>query len=270
MIIISTMVQITEVHLSEAAKMLGKQILDSVAGGRQAMLLSDQSYLHRFALGSVNRDVNMKWVQKLKIEMSHLIMARERTTLTACIDLREVQRAVEEQTGATDFQATLLDGQHRFMALKELYEENPTCKYDFWVQVYIVSSENEMMRLIEDFDKRLIISAKDKKVMEDRRLFSEAFSSLVPKGHHHRRCVTGTINHKVLREEAIMNVIQKGLTKEKLMELMQGSAKEYKQVYEMNPPKPNSVLAKVIEDTKLYQLVAWESGEWIRKMFTSY
>ncbi len=80
-------------HLQEAAKLLGKQLLDSVINGRQALLLSDQSYLQRLALGSVNRDVNPKWVAKLKTEMSRLVMARERTTISACMDLREVERA---------------------------------------------------------------------------------------------------------------------------------------------------------------------------------
>lgn len=250
-------------HLQEAAKLLGKQLLDSVVNGRQALLLSDQSYLQRLALGSVNRDVNPKWVAKLKTEMSRLVMARERTTISACIDLREVQRAIEEQNGGADFKAVVLDGQHRVTCLKELLEEHPTMKYDFWLQIYIVSSEIEMLQLIEDFDKRLTISAKDKKTMNDRHMFTETFLQLVPKSHHHRRCVTGVLNHKTLRDEKVVEALQKIKDQASLKARFLAVAKKYKDAYDENPPKASSVMAQVMNDTKLYFLMNWDRAEWI-------
>jgi hypothetical protein len=253
-------------HLEEAAKLLGKNMLDSVVCGRQALLLSDQSYLHRLALGSVNRDVNPKWVAKLKTEMSRLVMARERTLISACIDLREVQRAMEEQNGAVDFKAVVLDGQHRVTCLNELLADHPTMKYEFWLQIYIVSSEIEMMQLIDDFDKRLVISAKDKKVMQDRHTFTETFLELVPKSHHHRRCVTGVLNHKTLREEKVVEALQNVESKQKLREGFMRIAERYKSVHDKSPPKATSVMAKVVEDTKLYFLIEWEKPEWIYEL----
>lgn len=258
------MTTITAEHLNEAAKLLGKKLLDSVPEGRQALLLSDQSYLYRLALGSVNRDVNTKWVAKLKNEMSHLIMARERTCISVCIDVRNVMRVVEEQSGTNDFHAIILDGQHRVSAMKELLQSHPTSKFEFWLQVYIVSSEIEMHQLIEDLDRKLPISAKDKKTIEDRRGFSEALLELIPKTHHHRRCVTGTLNHKVLRNPEIVEAL-KDMTKDQLMLRMRMVADMYKGIYQKSPPKTNSVMAKVVEDTKLYQMIEWETAEWIYK-----
>lgn len=257
------MMTVNAEHLTEAAKLLGKQLLDSVSGGRQALLLTDQSYLHRLGLGSVNRDVNIKWVAKLKTEMSRLVMARERTTISACIDLRDVQRAMEEQEGAADFKAIVLDGQHRVTCLNELYADHPTMKYDFWLQLYVVSSEMEMLQLIEDFDKRLVISSKDKKTMQDRHKFTESFLELVPKSLHHRRCVTGVLNHKMLRDEKVVEALQKiGPLRDRFLRV----AESYKSSYERSPPKATSVMAKVIEDTKLYFLIAWEKDDWIQEL----
>lgn len=255
---------VTHEHLTEAARLLGKGLIDHVTGGRQALLLTDQSYLNRLALGSVNRDVNPKWVSKLKAEMSRLIMSRERTLITACIDLREVQRVIEEQNGATDFKASILDGQHRITCLKELFEEHPTMKYDFWLQIYIVSSDIEMMQLISDFDKRLVISAKDKKTMQDRHTFVESFLELIPRSHHHRRCITGIRNHKALRDDVVVNALQKSVTsKDTLQNRFRAVAEKYKESYDKSPPKNTSVLAKLIDDTKLYFLIDWEGSDWI-------
>lgn len=253
---------ITAEHLQEAAKLLGKQLLDSVPLGRQALLLSDQSYLHRLGLGAVNRDVNAKWVAKLKPEMTRLVMARERTTISACIDLREVKRAIEEQNGAADFKAVVLDGQHRVTCLTEMLAEHPTLRYDFWLQIYIVSSELEMMQLIEDFDKRLVITAKDKKTMQDRHMFTDTFLKLVSKVHHHRRCVTGVLNNKTLRDEKVVEALQ-NIDPADLAKRFMAVAEKYKAKYEANPPKPTSVVAKVVEDTKLYFLTEYERPEWI-------
>ncbi len=262
------MMTISAEHLAEAAKLLGKQMLDTVICGRQALLLSDQSYLPRLAFGSVNRDVNPKWVAKLKTEMGRLVMSRERTLISACIDLREVQRAMEEQEGATDFKAIVLDGQHRVTCLNELLAEHPTMKYEFWLQIYIVSSEIEMMQLIDDFDKRLVISAKDKKIMSDRHAFTETFLHMVPKAHHHRRCITGVLNHKTLRDEKVVEALQK-FTKETLRERFLAVANQYKDVYEKSPPKSTSVMAKVVEDTKLYFLIEWDKDGWIHEVLNT-
>jgi hypothetical protein len=250
-------------HIEEATRLLGKKMLDYVDGGRQALLLTDQTYLCRFGLGAVNRDVNFKWVDKLKMEMMRLAGSRERTTITVCINLVDIQQAIEEQNGASDFKSTILDGQHRVEALKQLYEDNPGMKYEFYCMVYIVSKENEMMKLIEDFDKRLIISTKDKKVMQSRSVFMEAFLAHIPNEHHHRRCITGTKNHKLLREEVIVQAMEAITTKEEMVQRMENTIQKYKQIYDRERPKSTSILAKVIEDSKFYPLITWEKGLWI-------
>lgn len=120
-----------------------------------------------------------------------------------------------------------------------------------------------MLQLIDDFDKRLIISTKDKKTMQDRHTFVESFMEMIPKIHHHRRCVTGIRNHKALRESAVVDALQKAPSKKELQEKFRCLSEKYKEKYEKSPLKQSSVLARVIEDTKLYFLIEWEKTEWI-------
>ena len=254
-------------YFDEAAKYLGRSIIDPGDKTRQALVLTDASFLDRYTLGSVNRNVNVQWVSEIKEEMRQLHERKERTVCTACIDVRHIKGALEDPEAARDFKAVLLDGQHRFSALSELCREDEKYKaYSFWVVLYIVQSDEEMEQLLRDMDKRIVFTEDDVVTIDVRMRFIKAFKELTA-GQETRRCITGTINHPVLRDPKITEALRR-LPKDAIISLIQKSAAEYKEKFEQSRLK-KSALLDVIEKTKLYQLIEWQSGFWIREMLAT-
>lgn len=258
--------QIDPKYFDEAAKYLGKSIVDQGEKTRQALILTDASYLERYTLGSVNRNINPQWVSEIKTEMRKLYDRKERTTCTACIDVRHIKGALEDPEAAKDFKAIVLDGQHRFSALCELIKEDPKySSYSFWVVLYLVQSDEEMEQLLRDMDKRIVFTDDDVVTIDVRMRFIKAFKELTV-GQETRRCVTGTLNHPVLRDPKITEVLRK-LPKDAIKSMISKTAYEYKNKFEQSRLK-KSALLDVIERTKLYQLIEWQSGMWIREMLS--
>lgn len=255
-------------HFDEAAKYLGRQIIDAGDNTRQALILSDASYISRFTLGSVNRNINPAWKDEMKKTIKQLHERKERYTAVACIDVRHVQGAIEDPDAAHDFKAIILDGQHRMEALKELCLEDPAYRtYSFWMILYLVQSDDEMHQLLIDLDKRQAFSEEDTTAVTLRLRFIQAFKELT-EGQETRRCVTGTLNHPVLRDSDILSQLKKH-TKQSLKSLMLKCASEHKKSYEQSCLPSKGALAQTIQITKLYQLVNWQSGLWIREMLAS-
>lgn len=254
-----------EKYFDEAASYLAKQILDPGHRNRQALILSDGKHLHKFGLGSVNRNINSAWKEHMKTVMRDLFEKKERTTCIACIDARHVKSAMEDSEAAAEFKAIILDSQHRLTALKELIEEDDKYKsYEFWVILYIVQSDEEMHKLLQDIDQRKPFDEDDEIVVNVRMRFIKAFKELTP-GQETRRCVTGTLNHNVLRDPEIMEKL-KLYGREDLKKLILKSAEAYKAKFEA-AKLGKSALLDTILTTKLYQLIDWQSGAWIREMF---
>jgi hypothetical protein len=252
-------------HFDEAAKYLGRQIIDPGENTRQALILTDASYLSRYTLGSVNRNINPAWKDEMKRTIRQLHERKERFTGVACIDVRHIKGAMDDPEAAYDFKAIILDSQHRMEALKELCTEDPTFRtYSFWMILYIVQSDDEMHQLLIDLDKRQAFSEEDTTAVTLRLRFIQAFKELTT-SQETRRCVTGTLNHPILRESDVLNRL-KGHTVQSLRSLMQKCASEYKERYEQSRLPARSALAETIAHTKLYQLINWQSGLWIREM----
>jgi hypothetical protein len=231
---------------------------------KQALCLSNMDYLEKFTLGSINRDINIKWVQEIKKNLLHMHAINRRTTITLCIDVRDIQIALTDPEAAKDFKAVICDGQHRVNTLKELKKENPEMKYEFWLVVYVIESEDEMKKLLFDLDKRLDITPSDKKQIEIRKTFITAFTKLT-EGHDKRRCVQRTKNHAILRNEEVIRALSH-LTEEHMRVKIIECSEYYKKDYEDAGIAKISPIYIVIEATKLYQLVNWQSGAWIKKM----
>lgn len=254
-------------YFDEAAKYLGKSIIDQGENTRQALVITDASYLDKYTLGSVNRNINNQWVTQIKESMKQLYERKERTICTACIDVRHVKGALEDPDAAKEFKAILLDGQHRFTALNELCKEDKKYKsYSFWVVLYIVQNDEEMEQLLRDMDKRIVFTDDDVVTIDVRMRFIKAFKELTT-GNETRRCVTGTMNHPILRDPKITEVLRK-LPKEAIKSMISKTGNEYKEKFEHSRIK-KSALLDVIEKTKLYQLIEWQSGLWIREMLLS-
>jgi hypothetical protein len=251
-------------YFDEAAKFLGKNIIDNGEHTRQALIVTDATFLDRYTLGSINRNINPQWVSEIKASMRQLYERKERTMCTACIDVRHVKGAIEDPEAARDFKAVLLDGQHRFSALFELCKEDDKYKtYEFWVVLYLVQNDEEMEQLLRDMDKRIVFTDDDVVTIDVRMRFIKAFKELTA-GQETRRCVTGTLNHPVLRDPKITEILRK-LPKEAIKSMIAKTAYEYKDKFEQSRLK-KSALLDVIEKTKLYQMIEWQSGMWIREM----
>lgn len=252
-------------YYDEAAKFLGKHICDSGEQTRQMMILSDCSFIDKFTFGSVNRDIDPDWVNEMKKVMKNLYEKRERTTCVACIDVRHIKGALEDTEAAQEFKALIIDSQHRITALKELCEEDAKYKsYSFWVVLYIVQSDEEIEQLLKDMDKRRPFNDDDMVTVDVRLRFIQAFKE-VTVGCETRRCVTGTINHPVLRDLKVLETLKKH-TKNEIKSFIQKAALEHRQRFEQANLAPKTALCETINHTKMYQLVDWQSGMWIREM----
>ena len=175
---------------------------------KQALCLSNLDYLDKFTLGSINRNINIKWVKEMKTSLIEMHAIERRTTIMVCIDIRDIQIALTDLEAAKEFKALICDGQNRVTALKELKKENPDMQYKFWLVVYIIQSEDEMKKLLFDLDKRLDITPSDKKQIEIRQNFINAFSKLT-QNFDKKRCVQRTKNHAILRNEDIIRALSK-------------------------------------------------------------
>jgi hypothetical protein len=252
-------------YFDEAAKYLGKQVLDPGHNTRQALILSDASHLHKFTLGSINRNVNPDWKLEMKKELKTLHVKKERTTFVACIDVRYIKGALEDPEAAQDFKAIILDGQHRICSLRELVSEDASFKdYEFWVVLYIIQNDEEMEQLLKDLDKRIAFNLDDIVTIDVRMRFIKAFKELTV-GQESRRCITGTINHNVLRDSDVLNEIKK-FNKSEIKALILKSAEQYKSKFEMAKLHKGALLDTIMK-TNLYNLIDWQSGSWIREMF---
>ena len=250
-------------YCDEAAKYLGKRFLDY--SNRQCIVLSDATYIDRLELFSINRNVNAAWVTEMKKVIMNLFENRERFTMTVCIDLRHIKSALEDPEAARDFKGLVVDGQHRFVALQQLCAENSKYKnYEFWIQIYLVQNDQEIYDLLKNLDKRLSFTTEDTNIVDARIKFIKAFRQLIPESEQHRRCVTGTCNHSVLRDDTIIRQL-KVLGVHDIKSLIEKTAREYKDKFEQAKLNKGA-LQTTIMASKQYQLIEWTSGDWIRRM----
>lgn len=246
--------------LDQALGYISEKVLD--VNSKQALCLSNLNFLDRMTLGSINRNINPSWVSEMKKSILDMQQIQRRTTITVCIDIRDIEIALTE--GGEDFKVVIIDAQHRWLAMKEIKQENPDFEYQFWLVVYIVNSEEETKKLLFDLDRRLDITPNDKQQIQIRQRFIDAFS-LLTRNHEKRRCIQRSKNLPILRDPDIMRVLHK-MNLEEIKEKIKECALHYKQEFiEADLPK-HSALYLTINDTKLYQLIHWQSGSWIKKM----
>lgn len=249
-------------NLNIALGLLSEKTYD--VSNKQALCLSSMEYIDRFALGSINRDINAEWVKEMKRSIIEMASVGRRTTVTVCIDVRDIQIALTDQEAGSEFKAVIVDSQHRWSAMKELKRENPLMEYRFWLVVYVVHNEDDMKQLFLDLDKRLDITPSDKEQIAIRKRFVNAFSELTDE-HEKRRCVQRTKNLPILRDQEVMRALAR-LTTSDIKTRIQTVAEKYKREFETADLPKTSVLYQVINDTKLYQLIHWQSGSWVKEM----
>lgn len=253
-------------NLNIALGLLSEKTYD--VSNKQALCLSSLEYINRFTLGSINRDINTEWVKEMKRSIIEMASVGRRTTVTVCIDVRDIQIALTDQEAGNEFKAVIIDSQHRWTAMQELKKENPLMEYKFWLIVYVVHNEDDMKQLFLDLDKRLEITTSDKEQISVRKRFVNAFSDLTEE-HEKRRCVQRTKNLPVLRDQEVMRALSR-LTTAEIKTKIQNIAEKYKREFESADLPKTSVLYQVINGTKLYQLIHWQSGSWVKEMLGIY
>ena len=139
----ATMQSVNTSHLVCAAEYLGTHILHRNEG-KQALVLSNNNFIDMLQLHELNRDIDAVWVQSMKNEILKNVLSGEAMTLTVVIDVREVKRYInneEHEVGEEPgFKAFIVDGQHRWMAMKELVKEIPSISFPVYLMVYMVQS----------------------------------------------------------------------------------------------------------------------------------
>ena len=189
------------------------RVLDVADGGTQALGISDFTKLDAMKLGSMNRNVNAQWVADLvKTMFQELHTKRERTMLTLCIDLTQVSAALVDEEARASFCAVILDGQHRWSAMKAIREAYPGTNIPFWVTVHLVHSDAEQQDIIAKLDRRSNITDIDRMVMESRKRFKDALMCAVGPSNLRRHCFIEAADHAVLREPRISAALARRVT----------------------------------------------------------
>ena len=215
-----------------ALEFVSTRVLDISAGGAQALCLSDLTRLDRLALGSVNRNVNLGWARELVQTMfTQLHTTQERTTLTVCIDVTQLQAALEDPEARERFQASILDGQHRFTALQLIKAERPDVVFQFWLVVHIVRSDAEQQQLITRLDRRLQITDADHQIIEARKLFKDALVLITGPEHTRKHAFLEAANHAVLRDPRVSSELARVRDVARFRELLARCALDYKPLW---------------------------------------
>lgn len=233
----------------------------------QAMCLSSAKYCELYDLSSINRNVDMVWVKEIKKSIIQMEKDKIMTTISVCIDLIDIYSSFEDLDAARHFKAMIIDGQHRVEAMKQLCREDPTFNYQFFLNVYICNDSNHMQELFLNLNKHLPVSQVNIDEKDTRKRFVDAFSRCTINCND-RRCVQRTKNHPILRDQNVMTKLST-MTVAQIEEAIYAIAKQYEEEFKNTQKlKPTSMVYKTIKVTKMYQLVDWEEGNWIKRMLS--
>ena len=231
------------------------------------MIDSDHTYIDRFAIHELNRNVDMAWVSQMKIEIMKTVMAEECMTLTLAIDKRQIETAMNEPDGHDQggFKAIILDGQHRWEAMRHLKEEVPGLSFNIWLIVYIVNNDAEILHRLETLNKRRAFSQADNDKIAVTQQFLEAFERLHTPSNQTRRCVVKVRKSRILKSDTFI-AKHRTTTVEDFIARMIDISLQYKELWHSYEEKTRkSVLNDVIRNTKLYQL-ADDTCNWLKEL----
>lgn len=260
----ASVADVSAADLAQALAWLGNVVYCNESGTKQAFLCSDVSYIGRFDLDPANRNINPEWVREMKKEVLMLHSQNEIMTLTAAIDKRNIAAFIEAKNSGEDlgmFKAILLDGQHRWSALKQLRDEQPGVPFRFFLTVYVVEDDEEIKKRLMQLNKRREFTSSDAAEVDGRLRFLKVWNA-VTLGNENRVCVRRIRNNELLRKVSVIKALMhmnEDAIRSKIMEI----AQKYKQEYEgSNERVKRSVVGQVIRATGLYQLID-ANGAWI-------
>jgi folylpolyglutamate synthase/dihydropteroate synthase len=257
---------VTSEHVEFAARWLGKSMLSM--NPTQVLLESDDSYIDKFAIHELNRNVDMAWVSQMKIEMLKTIMVQECMTLTLAIDVRLIATAMEQGEGDGEsegvmeegkeeggFKGIILDGQHRWEAMKQLKQELPNAKFKIWLIVYIVNNDQEILQRLDTLNKRRHFSQADNDKVAVTKRFLEAFSRKHTCTYQSKRCIVNVRRSSILKSlEFIKKHKQTSVVE--FEDKLNAVAEKYKDAWlEARRTSKKCTMNTVIYRTHMYQLI---------------
>lgn len=254
--------------LSAALQYVTTRVLDVADGGTQALGASDFSKLDAMKLGSMNRNVDPAWVADLvKTMFNELHAKRERTMLTLCIDLTQVQAALEDDEARAGFRAVILDGQHRWTAMRDIRDAYPGTNIPFWVTVHLVRSDAEQQEIIAKLDRRSRITDVDRAVMESRRRFKDALMCAVGTANLRKHCFIEAADHAVLREPRVCAALARVATSgDAVRAMIDGCSAAYEGRWaDCVKGALKGSQRSIVKATKLYFFMA-DPREWVPHM----
>ena len=243
------------------------RVLDVAEGGTQAMGVADFSKLDVMKLGSTNRNVNAEWVQELVTTMFQELNARrERTVLTLCIDTSQLKAATEDEDARAGFRAVILDGQHRWSAMRAIRDAYPGTNIPFWVVVHLVRSDAEQQAIIDRLERRSPITDVDRGVVDARMRFKNALMTLVGAGNLRKHAFIEAADHAVLREPRVCAGLARLGGIDAMRAALEGVSAEYEPLYrDCHKASLRGSARTVIRDTRLYFFMA-DPREWVPRM----
>jgi len=258
---------VTPESLVYAATWLGTGILST--NPNQVLLESNESFIDKFAIHALNRNVDMNWVSEMKVQLLKTVMAQETMTLTLAIDKRMVLQAIEEPEpndaqGGGGFKAIILDGQHRWEAMKQVKEEMPNIHFKIWLIVYIVENDIEIVQRLETLNKRRMFSRADDEKVAVMKRFLHGFGAVHTQEYQSRRCIGKIRKSPVLRSEQFIKR-HRTTTAEQFTEKIKEIANAYQEIWEAARNHTNPTLNLTIQNTGLYQLID-TSCSWLEKI----
>jgi len=231
----------------------------------QALSIASAQKCHLFSLASMNRNIDKDWVKKIKQEILEMKRKEFLTEIVVCIIIDDIKSCIREKDARVNFQAMIIDGQHRVEAMKELCLEDPNFDYEFFLKVIICDNEKHMFEQFKNINNRREITESQNDQPLARLKFVQAFENCTVNCNS-RNCIRKTKEHVVLREDEVTEALGK-LAIHEIEKAIKDMAKKYKVKFDNSKDiSKTSVVYKTIQATKLYQLMDWEKGDWIKEM----
>lgn len=251
---------VTGEHVDFAASLLGTKVL--CGSKNQVLIESNQGFLDRFDVHEVNRNVDTAWVNQMKVEMLKTIMAEECMTLTLAIDERLVKAAMEEPEGEAHggFKAVIIDGQHRWYAMRQIMAELPKTTFRIWLVVYLVSNDTEIRYRLDTINKRRAFTQDDTDKVAVTMRFLDAFDRFVSDpALGSKRCILRVRKSTILKSSKFMDR-HRNTTSDEFEQMIAGASASFQAPF--YALKGRSVLHDVVAATGLYQLMD-ASCQWL-------
>ena len=251
-----------------ALEFVTKKVFVVADGGTQAFGESDFTKLDTMKLGSNNRNVNAVWADDLaKTMFSELHTRRECTVLTLCIDTSQLKATLEDDEARASFRAIILDGQHRWTAMRAIRAAYPEVNIPFWVVVHLVSNDAEQQAIIERLERRSPITPEDLGVIDARTRFKNALVTLVGVGNLRKHAFIEAADHIVLREPRVCTALARlGPGIDAIRSALERVSIEYEPLYrECHKASLRGSQRAIIRDTRLFFFMA-DPREWVPRM----